>query len=161
MEEFEDKQAKIEALRRHFAPLIGNELSAFETAQIKLDGEWDQWFDLPIRLYFGENALVSVAWSHFDKLFISGDKSQNFPTDGSEVRWVFNSVDEVRDAISGTLKSVSLGLGDVSINNQQIEIWTRLLLEQDKGWLEIFNGLDENAFLFHRTKPAGKFVNCC
>ena len=49
MEEIDSKEAKIEALRRHFTPLIGEELSSLETAQIRLEnGEWDDWFDPPI-----------------------------------------------------------------------------------------------------------------
>lgn len=161
MEEVDDKQAKIEAVCRHFGPLIGEHLSSFETAQIKLEGEWQPWLDLPIRLYFGHDSLVSLAWSHSDKLFISNDKSINFSTEGSEVRWVSETIDVVRPALSGTLKSVELGRGEQSFGEQKIEIWTRLILEQDNGWLEIFNGLDENAFRFHRDKPIGEFIRCC
>ncbi|WP_108816767.1 hypothetical protein [Loktanella sp. Alg231-35] len=161
MEEIDDKQAKIEALRRHFAPLIGERLSSFETAQIKLEGGWLPWLDLPIRLYFGRESLVSIAWSHFDKLFISNDKTINFSTEGSEARWVSKKIDVIRPALSGTLKSVELGRGRLSIGDQEIEIWTRLILEQDNGWLEVFNGLDENAFHFCQDKPIGEFIRCC
>lgn len=30
----------------------------------------------------------------------------------------------------------------------------------DKGWLEIFNALDENGYDFHAEKPSGKFIPC-
>lgn len=161
MEEFDDKQAKIEALRQHFTPLLGRQLSSFETAQLKTDGEWDHWFDLPIRLYFDHDFLVSIAWSYFDKLFLCSNKTLNFSVSGSEVRWVFDDVEAIRPALSGKLISVKLGLGDLNIDGRQVEIWSRLVLEQDNGWLEVFNGLDENAFLFHEKKPEGEFVSCC
>jgi len=161
MEEFDDKQSKIEALRLHFMPLIGEEMSRFETAQIKLNGEWVQWFDLPIRLYFGHGFLVSIAWSHFDKLCISNDKSLNFPTEGSEVRWISNKIDVIKPALSGKLISVKLGRGELCIGDHHFEIWTRMLLELDNGWFEVFNNFDENAFCFHLDKPDGEFISCC
>lgn len=161
MEELDEKHAKVEALCRYFTPCLGRELSAFETAQTKLDDEWGDWFGLPIRLYFGNYALVSIAWSHFDKLFVSGDKTLNCSTDGLEIRWLRNSVCPIKPAISGQLKSVKLGRGEMSIGDRNVDIWTRVLLEQDHGWLEIFNGLDENGFYFYRNLPAGEFVTCC
>lgn len=161
MEELDEKHAKVEAIYRYFTPCLGRELLAFETAQTKLDDEWDDWFGLPVRLYFGNCTLVSLAWSHFDKLFISNDKALNCPTDGLEIYWIRNGVGPIKPAISGKLKSVKLGRGEMSVGDRSVDIWTRVLLEQDHGWLEIYNSLDENGFHFHRNSPAGEFITCC
>lgn len=40
-----------------------------------------------------------------------------------------------------------------------VEIWTRLLIQVDEGWLEVFNALDENGYIFHAARPAGSFVS--
>ncbi len=45
-------------------------------------------------------------------------------------------------------------------DGRDIEIWTRLLIECDDGWLEIFNALDENDYAFHTMMPAGTFLPC-
>ena len=38
--------------------------------------------------------------------------------------------------------------------------WARLLLEFDRGWLEVFNALDENGYAGHATRPDGEWVRC-
>jgi hypothetical protein len=48
----------------------------------------------------------------------------------------------------------------MSIEGEEVEIWTRLLIEVDGSWLEIFNALDENGYAFHAGRPAGIFVPC-
>ena len=40
------------------------------------------------------------------------------------------------------------------------EIWTRLVIELDEGWLEVFNALDENDYAYHEDRPAGVFIPC-
>ena len=52
-----------------------------------------------------------------------------------------------------------LGRGEMTIEGRDVEIWT--LIETDRGWLEIFNALDENGYDLHAEKPAGMFVRCC
>lgn len=53
-----------------------------------------------------------------------------------------------------------LGQGEMSIEGKPIEIWTRLLIRLDVGWLEIFNALDENGYAFHSERPEGSFIPC-
>jgi len=53
-----------------------------------------------------------------------------------------------------------LGRGEMSIEAKEVEIWTRLLIQVDEGWLEVFNALDENGYAFHAERPAGIFVPC-
>jgi len=48
----------------------------------------------------------------------------------------------------------------MSIEGRDIEIWTRLVIQVDGGWLEIFNALDENGYAFQRQKPDGEFLPC-
>ena len=48
----------------------------------------------------------------------------------------------------------------MSIEGTEIEIWTRLLIETDKGWIELFNALDENGYDFHEGQPSGDFISC-
>ena len=48
----------------------------------------------------------------------------------------------------------------MTLEGREVEIWTRLLIETDKGWLEISNALDENGYFFHLEKPRGTFVSC-
>jgi hypothetical protein len=54
-----------------------------------------------------------------------------------------------------------LGQGEMAVEGREVEIWTRLMIETDRGWVEIFNALDENGYDLHAEKPAGTFVGCC
>jgi hypothetical protein len=162
MLEVEHKHAKIRSLGQHFRPLIGLPLVRAETAELRVEGhQWSEWHDPPIRLFFGEGEMVSVAWSHFEKLYLSNDDSVHFPLDYPASRWVSNSIPALNRVLDSTLSSVELGRGELAIGNNAIEIWTRLLLRFDSGWLEIFNNLDENAVSFHPEMPAGEFEKCC
>ena len=76
------------------------------------------------------------------------------------MRWVHNSIDRLNALIGSTILSVMLGRGEMTLEGRDLEIWTRLLIETDKGWLEVFNALDENGYDFHRHKPEGIFVSC-
>lgn len=161
MEEWNLKSDKIEAIRRYFEPWIGQRLLKFETAQLKEEsGQWSDWLDPPIRLFFDSKSIISIAWWYLDNLRISGDDSVYFFVEPDEIRWLCNENVIIRPAVSGTLKSVMLGRGDLVVGNEEIEIWTRLLLEFDTGWLEVFNNLDENGFAFYAEKPVGVFVKC-
>ncbi len=53
-----------------------------------------------------------------------------------------------------------LGQGEMSIEGRDIEIWTRLVIETDRGWLEIYNALDENGYEFYAERPEGNLVRC-
>jgi len=55
---------------------------------------------------------------------------------------------------------VMLGRGEMSIGGKAVEIWTRLVIGLDEGWLEVFNALDENGYAFHVERPAGVFIPC-
>ena len=55
--------AKINAIREACVPLIDGTIQRFETAEILHDdGTWDDWPDLPIRIYCTGHALLSVSW---------------------------------------------------------------------------------------------------
>jgi len=154
------KEAIILELQKHLLPLIGRKLFRIQTAQLTIEDDgWHDWFDLPVRLFFEEQQTISIAWSYFDKLFISDDLSIPFEINESEVRWITNGIQCFSPMIGQKLKNIQLGEGYMEIDANPIEIWTRLALEFDAGWMEIYNGLDENAFAFHKTPPTGNFEN--
>lgn len=101
-----------------------------------------------------------MSWSRFDDLWISTDHSLPFDTAGSTVRWVGSSLDAVNPAVGATLLSVALGQGEMSVAGRRVSIWSRLALHTDRGWLEIFDALDENGYEFHAERPPGTFVPC-
>jgi hypothetical protein len=152
---------RIADIRKAFGPAIGTELRGYSTAELLLDdGTWDAWPDLPIRLELSSGYLIAISWSKFDDLWIATDDSLPFSVEGSTVRWVHNALDKLNDAVGAPIRSVMLGRGEMSAKGKEVEIWTRLLIETDEGWLEIFNALDENGYDLHLEKPDGTFVSC-
>jgi hypothetical protein len=152
---------KIGEIRSHFAGVVGARINRYETAELQLDdGTWDQWPDLPIRLYTDTGDVIAISWSRFDDLWIASDLSLPFSIDGSTTRWVSNSIDRINPAVGTSIRSVMLGQGEMTIGGKEVEVWTRLLIQLDKGWLEIINALDENGYDFHIEKPTGDFIPC-
>lgn len=157
----EELEPKLKEIRSKFSTLLGAEIIQFQTAEIGRDDDtWDPWPDLPIRIITAHSGLIAISWSRFDDLWLSSDLSLPFATEGSLVRWMVNSIPAINPAIGATMRSVHLGRGEMSIEGTEIEIWTRLLIETDKGWIEVFNALDENGYDFHTVKPSGEFVFC-
>ena len=153
--------SKINAIRTHFAPLIGKRIDYYRTAEILgEDGTWSNWPDLPIRLYTPESTLVSVSWSCFDDLCLTNDETIPSWVDEATTRWVDNRIDAINDCLGRSIRSVLLGQGDMKIEDQAIEIWTRLVMDLGDRWLEVFNALDENGYQLHEEMPTGDFVNC-
>jgi hypothetical protein len=153
--------SKIRAIQEHFAALIGEKILRYETAELLLeDGSWDSWADLPIRLYTESNRLIAISWSKFDDLWLAEDNSLPFSIEGSTIRWVINGLEGIKPVVGSSICSVMLGQGEMSIGGKPVEIWTRLVIEVDAGWLEIFNALDENGYVFHTQKPDGPFISC-
>jgi hypothetical protein len=151
----------IEDIQTHFAPVIGEKIIRYETAELLLDdGTRENWPDLPIRLYTGSGRVVAIAWSRFDDLWLADGPSLPFPIEDSTIRWVVNGLEEIDAAVGALIKSVMLGRGEMSIDGKAVEIWTRLVIELDRGWLEVFNALDENGYAFHAARPAGVFIPC-
>ena len=154
-------QSKLNLIRAHCKPLIGQKIERFETAEIRLtDGTWEDWPDLPLRIYCTKRGLVSIAWSKFDDLWLSNNESTPFPIEEDKTRWRRNRHAKLDPAIGQHIKGVMIGRGDMTINSQEIEVWSRLLFELADMWLEVFNALDENAYDLHRAKPNGKFRKC-
>jgi hypothetical protein len=154
-------EEKINDIREHFSSVIGSIIVGYETVEFLNDGgRWDTWPDLPIRLQVGPKTCIAIAWSGYDDLWLAMDLSLPFSVEGSTIRWVKNSIEKINSAIGATIHSVTLGRGEMSIEGRDIEIWTRLMVQTDLGWLEIFNALDENGYDFHLKKPVGTFVSC-
>ena len=111
-------------------------------------------------LEVGQEDVIAVSWSKLDDLWIASDLSLPFSLEGFTTRWVQNTFEKLNDVIGATIQSVKLGRGEMSIRGHDIEIWTRLLIQTDGGWLEIFNALDENGYDFHLNAPADTFTDC-
>jgi hypothetical protein len=156
----ESLDGKLVEIRLRFAPLKGKTIDHYQTAEVVVEGEgWTPWPSLPVRVYFTDGSLVSIAWSKFDELWIANDLSLPWSC-GIEVRWVRNSVDAINGVVGRTLRSVKLGRGQFSLEDREIEIWTRLLIQVDDCWLEVFNALDENGYELHADLPVGQFIDC-
>ena len=152
---------KLKAIFDACMPLIGSTIERFETAEIRRDdGTWDDWPDLPIRIYCDRGLLLSVSWSRFDELWLSNDTALPFPVDHAATRWRTNGIDELRPAIGRRIQRVWLGRGDMSIQSREIEIWTRLVFDLGGRWFEVFNALDENGYALHSVEPEGDFRVC-
>jgi len=152
---------KMRDIQSHFNTIIGEKINRYETAELLHgDGTWESWPDLPIRIFTDSGNIISISWSNFDDLWLTADLSLPFSIEGSAIRWVSNSIEKINAAVGGSIKQVVIGQGEMSIEGTEIEIWTRLLIQVDKGWLEICNVLDENGYNFHTEKPAGVFIQC-
>ena len=148
-------------VREVMGDLIGCRLVKFKTAERRLiDGAWVAWPDMPIRLYADSEVIVSVSWSRFDDMWIERGSGLPFATDDATLRWVTNGIMPIQPAIGNRMKSVMIGQGEMTWAGREAEIWTRLLIEFDAGWLEVFNALDENGYSFHTRMPSGIFVPC-
>ncbi len=142
-------------------PVIGHRIARYQIAQLlHEDGLWDDYNDLPIRLFTDAGSLVSISWSQFDTLWISSDMSVPFSLEAVTVRWVENHIPVINPIVGQTIKAAFLGRGQLSIEGKDIEIWTRLVFELDLGWLAVYNALDENGYAYHRVQPKGVFVPC-
>ncbi len=154
-------RTKVDTIREYCRPLVGQTIQRFETAQLFLqDGSWDDWPDLPLRMYCTNGTMVSVSWSKFDDLWLSNDESLPFPVEEDTTRWQTNRQGKLDAAIGKTIQSVMLGRGEMTIESRDIEIWTRLLFDLGSTWLEVFNALDENGYDLHLVKPDGEFKKC-
>jgi hypothetical protein len=152
---------KVDKIRSVFAEVVGSAILRYETAELLLDdGTWESWPDLPIRIYIDTGQLISISWSKFDDLWIAKDLSLPFSIEGSTVRWVATAIDRINSAVGKTIRSVRLGQGEMEWGGAKVDIWTRLLIGVDDGWLEVFNALDENGYDFHPQMPPGNFARC-
>ena len=149
---------KVNAILNACTPLIGRTIERFETAEILHDhGMWDDWPDLPVRIYCDRDTLLSVSWSRFDDLWLSNDTTLPFAAEDATTRWKSNGIESIRPAIGRSIRGVLLGRGEMSIDSRDIEIWTRLVFDLGDRWLEVFNALDENGYDLHIVEPVGEF----
>ncbi|GAB4459103.1 MAG: hypothetical protein OHK0037_03890 [Elainellaceae cyanobacterium] len=154
-------EAKQAVIQTAISRLIDRRLLRYETAELRFeDGSWSAWRDLPIRFYTDNGEVVSVSWSKFDDLWIEPDRSLPFSIEGSTVRWVENTLPALNQALGQRICSVSLGTDNRAIADRRFATWTRLLLELESGWLEVFNAFDENGYEFYATRPEGRFERC-
>jgi hypothetical protein len=161
MPRVEERAEKIDCIRTYLKPLVGQRFLKYETAELlHEDGTWTVWNDLPIRLFAESAEPVSLAWSHFDRLWLETGLALPFSIEGMTVRWAENSIPSINPFIGAEVNGVKLGRGDASINGCPLEIWTRLLLVFEAGCLEVYNALDENGYAVHSHIPPGEFIKC-
>jgi hypothetical protein len=141
-----DLHGQIQLVCQYFHSRVGLPLLRYETAVYLRHtdaGEpwWEPWDDLPIRFHIGSGAPVGVAWSKFSDLWIDEGRALPFPAtgEGDQYRWVTNSMPELEPLLGGTLHSANVGR-DPSLPSTDIafRLSHRLLLEFDRGWLEVF-----------------------
>ena len=151
----------IAEIKSRFTPATGTTLLWYETAELLLDGgTWTPWPDLPIRLHLDSGKVIALAWSGFDTLWTATATSLPFAVEDAPIRWVRNAIPQINGIIGGKIGAVLLGRGAMSIEGEEIEIWSRLLVQVGDCWLEIYNTLDENGYDYHISKPAGIFITC-
>jgi len=149
-------QDKIDLIRRHCLPLVGDVVYWYETALIVLeDGGVDDWPDMPIRIKFQSGHLISVSWSKLDDLWIAADTSLPVTHQPQNILWKRNGFERLNSIIGKPLDDIHLGMDANTLNGVALNTWTRLVMELDGVWFEIFNGLDENQYELHSDKPAG------
>jgi hypothetical protein len=146
------KVNKVAAIKKVFGESMGATLVGYSTAEIFFD-QWEPWNDLPIRLVFDNGQIIAVAWSKFDDLWLSNDLSLPFDIYDSQVRWVENAIEDVNPLLGGVILSVSLGQGYLEVEEQKTPLDSRLIIETDRGVMEIFNALDENGYAYLSTRP--------
>ena len=146
-----ERGEKFNALCRVFAPLIGATLSRYETAQLEYEpGKWDDWPDFPIRFYFGNGQVVSIAWNHSEELWIRDDLSYPFSPSDLGVRWIENSLPCFSKLLGQRLVDVALG---TTLFSGLPKMWDRIFLCFDSAWVEVFLAGDENAYRSHTVLP--------
>ncbi|HBM3269069.1 hypothetical protein [Klebsiella michiganensis] len=136
---------KVNNIYTCFFKLLGKKIIKYETAEIYFD-DWEPWNDLPIRIYFDGDEVISIAWSKFDELWLSNDLTLPFSIEYNQVRWVTNSPKEIRGCLNNRISSVKLGVDYLVIENNKIEVFTHLLVYTTNGILDVFNNLDENGY---------------
>jgi hypothetical protein len=153
VETIEDKLKLVES---SFSHLIGKELSGYEIAKVEIEGVWSYWNDLPIYLAFGEDVL-SISWTQLNELAISQCRTLPFNVSGFTLEWVDDGFDPLDKTVGKKILSVSLGRSEFSLEDNGIEIWTRLFIGLNNGkTLEIFNALDENGYCLHEKEICGE-----
>ncbi|MBP2169091.1 hypothetical protein J2125_002283 [Erwinia toletana] len=149
---------KVEAIKKAFGKVTGTRLTSYFTAEVFYE-EWESWNDLPIRLMFDNGEIVAISWSRFNDLWLSNDISLPFDICDNQVRWTENRFTSINPLLGGVILSVSLGQGVLTWEDKNFHLDTRLLIETDRGVLDVFNALDENGYAFLPTLP-GKINRC-
>lgn len=103
---------------------------------------------LPIRIYFEDGEVISVAWFSFDELWLSNDLILPFLIGYNQVRWVRNVPGEISGGLNGSILSVKPGVDYLIIETNEIELYIHLLIYMTNGILDVFNNLDENGYSF-------------
>ncbi len=157
-----DIEDKNKTIKSKFAGLKHQKIKAYEFCQLWCteDEKWSDWEDMPLFLTIG-NTTLSISWQKFDELAIEIGRIIPCSLAGSTVRWLDKGIKPLDSALGSEIKSVSLGQGEMSIENKEIEVWTRLLLKlENESTLEIFNNLDENGIHLHDTEIIGNTIKC-
>ena len=154
-------QMAVENIKRFCGPLIGHTITRLQSAETRsLENEWYADSGLPIRIFTQSGALLAVSWSRFDDLWLNNDESLPCTIEADRVRWVDDGLPGSTSCIGRKLRRVLLGKGQMSVENVELEIWTRLLFDLGERFLEISNALDANDVEVHSAKPDGDFIDC-
>jgi len=158
----ESLENKSQLIRNQFESMLGKPITGYELAELwcEEEKEWSEWMDIPLFLSSGEE-VISISWQKFNELAIEKGRTLPFSLSGSTVRWLSEGVSNVEPAIGKIISSISIGRGEMSVEDREIEIWTRLLIGFDGGEvLEVFNALDESGIVFHTNPVSGETIKC-
>ncbi len=154
MKYISDKDKKKEFIQEVFSGLVGKEITGYELPRLwsEEDQEWSDWMDLPLVLLFKEKP-VSISWTEFDDLAIEEGRGIPFSIEGCIVKWDSEGHKILDSVVGQSIQRVRLGEGDMSIEGNKIEVWTRLIIDlSNKQSLEIYNALDENGVSIFKTE---------
>ncbi len=153
---------KIELIRKQFSPLVGGKIEGYELAQLwcEEDQEWSDWMDVPLFLTI-KGITVSISWQKLDELAIGPGRNLPFSLGGCTVRWICEGIETIDSILGEKIASISLGKGEMSIEGNEVEIWTRLLINFTNGkTFEVFNALDENGIALHDNEITKDVKKC-
>lgn len=151
----------INDIDKQISAVTGQYLSGYTCFEyIADDGQSDRWDDMPLQLFFDGPMPLSIAWSHFDNLWCKIGTELPFDPGENYRKCNNHGIREVEPLIGQKICSFYLGKGQMTIEDRDVEIWTRLLLCFEGGqYLEIYNKLDENGYMHHKQMPNGDWIN--
>lgn len=159
-----DLHGQIQLVCQYFHSRVGLTLLRYETGMLRdAQNSYRSWHEAGIWLHLGPGEPVMVRWSviellvvDFDEPLPPWDESAN-PDFGS----VVNALPELNPLCGCALRAVYLDATDDHWEGASLVLRRpRLLLEFDRGWLEVFNALQENGYTTHATRPDGEWIRC-
>lgn len=127
----------------------------------------------PIPIHIGPSAPIRVAWLRLSELWINPEWGERVLLETSESLHTAHPQPDGQLLSGATFRAAWIGGGPVSLPLEGwrelairdyvpcgFDWWTALLLEFDRGFLEIAKGIGTNRYAVHAARPAGEWVRC-